>query len=444
MRMVGISIVLLVALGLPSIAVALPSVTPLDEMVVNTYTINDQRDPKNCRDAGGNHVIVWESHGQDGDPPGIFGQRFRPDGTPAGTEFQVNTYTRDDQEDPDVCCDAAGDFVVAWRSSNQDGGNRGVFSQRFKSDGAPQGTEFQVNTYTYGSQDDVVLSCDPNGNFVALWDSDRQDGSDRGIFGQRYTSSGLPNGTEFQVNTYTPNDQEEPAVCCDTAGNFVVVWQAAGGQDGDSDGVFGQRYKNDGSPQGTEFQVNTYTVNDQGAPALSCDAQGNFIVVWESEQDGDDNGVFARRFQNTGAPSGTEFQVNTYTTGLQEEPAVCCDATGNAVVAWESENQDGDGVGVFARRIATNGVSSAEFQVNTYTSNDQTDPDLACGPDGDFMVKWRSERQDGSGDAVIARLFRVVHAPSAPALGPAGLALSGLGLIGIGAWRLARRRRRRS
>ncbi len=35
---------------------------------------------------------------------------------PAGAEFQVNTYTTDQQEDPAVAVDADGDFVVVWHS----------------------------------------------------------------------------------------------------------------------------------------------------------------------------------------------------------------------------------------------------------------------------------------------------------------------------------------
>ena len=48
-------------------------------------------------------------------------------------------------------------------------------------------------------------------------------------------------GSEFQVNTYTGGYQEYPAKCRDAAGNFVVAW-ASDGQDGSDDGVFGQRF----------------------------------------------------------------------------------------------------------------------------------------------------------------------------------------------------------
>ena len=35
-----------------------------------------------------------------------------------------------------------------------------------------------------------------------------------------------PDGPEFQVNTYTTGDQTEPKVAADGSGRFVVVWQS--------------------------------------------------------------------------------------------------------------------------------------------------------------------------------------------------------------------------
>ena len=51
-------------------------------------------------------------------------------------------------------------------------------------------------------------------------------------------SQGNPLGPEFRVNTYTTNDQLQPSIAADSAGNFVVVWDNVN-QFAD---VFGQRY----------------------------------------------------------------------------------------------------------------------------------------------------------------------------------------------------------
>src|SRR5690349_1207315 len=75
-------------------------------------------------------------------------------GVQTGSPFRVNSYTTDNQFDSSVAMNSAGDFVVAWVSRGQDGSSYGVYAQRYNAAGAPQGTEFRVNTYTPGGQRD--------------------------------------------------------------------------------------------------------------------------------------------------------------------------------------------------------------------------------------------------------------------------------------------------
>ena len=200
---------------------------------------------------------------------------------PAGAEFQVNSSITGKQYFPSVASDANGNFVVAWESSGQDGSGYGVFGQRFNAAGLPQGSEFQVSSFTTGNQYRPAVASDANGNFVVAWTSYSQDGSGSGIFGQRFDASGLPQGGEFQVNSYTTNSQWAPAVASDANGNFVVVWHSHV-QDGSYLGVFGQRFNASGFSQGGEFQINSYTTSDQAFPSVASDTNGNFVVVWES------------------------------------------------------------------------------------------------------------------------------------------------------------------
>jgi hypothetical protein len=134
-----------------------------------------------------------------------------------------------------------GNFVVAWTSAGQDGSTLGVFGQQFALNGAPVGGEFRVNTYTTSYQHRPAVATDGASNFVVTWSSYSQDGFDEGVFGQRYVSTGTPLGPEFRVNTYTTYAQTRPSVAADTVGNFVVVWDTQV-QDGSGLGVFGQRY----------------------------------------------------------------------------------------------------------------------------------------------------------------------------------------------------------
>src|SRR5262249_23799433 len=152
-----------------------------------------------------------------------------------------------------------------------------VFGQRYNSTGAPQGGEFRVNTYTTGTQGHAAVAADGGGNFVVVWDG-AGPGDDSGVVGQRYASTGTPLGGGVLVNTTTPPAPQTPAVAADATGNFVVVWAGATGVD--PDGIVGRRYDSTGTPRGSEFQVNTYTPLAQNDPAVAMDG-GGFVVTWD-------------------------------------------------------------------------------------------------------------------------------------------------------------------
>ncbi|MEZ0373762.1 MAG: hypothetical protein ACAI44_32020, partial [Candidatus Sericytochromatia bacterium] len=300
-----------------------------------------------------------------------------------GNDFVINSYTTSRQYNADVAMDADGDFVVTWLSYGQDGSREAISAQRFASDGSPLGSEFSVNTYTTDFQEQPAVAMDADGDFVIVWQSYTQDTDRYGVFAQRYSSSGSPVGSEFQVNPYTTQNQERPDVAMDDAGDFVITWQS-NNQDGDNRGVYAQLYAANGAILRSEFQVNTYSTNFQGFPSVAMAADGDFVITWQSDyQDGDFQGVFAQRFTSTGSRALSEFQVNAVTTGGQQSPKVAMDDAGDFVVTWRDFSNDGNNSGVFARRFSSNGSAAvSQFLVNTYTTNNQFDPAIAMDADG--------------------------------------------------------------
>jgi uncharacterized repeat protein (TIGR01451 family) len=135
-----------------------------------------------------------------------------------------------------------------------------------------------------------------DGDFVVAWRSWGQNEEEEGVYAQRYTSDGTPNGGEFMVNTYSTSGQDYPSVAMDSDGDFVIAW-TSGGQDGDEGGVYAQRYNSDGTPDGGEFRVNTYTTGAQGYASAAMDADGDFVVAWQSSgQDSWGESVHAQRY----------------------------------------------------------------------------------------------------------------------------------------------------
>jgi len=376
------------------------------EFRVNTYTTNSQASPSVAADGKGNFVVVWASLYQDGSSDGVFGQEFGASGAAQGPEFRVNTYSSGSQYLPSVARAPDGRFVVVWTSDGQDGSSAGVFGQQFGASGAPQGPEFQVNTYTTSQQYRPSVAVDAAGNFVVVWTSVGQDGSQIGVFGRRFDMSGSAQGPEFRANTYTSGYQGLSSVAMAPDGRFVVVWNS-NGQDGSGNGVFGQRYDASGTPLGGEFQVNTYTTNNQFDPSVAFDASANFVVVWNSQSgDGSGFGVFGQRYDASGTPLGGEFQVNTHTVGYQGYPSIASDASGNFLVAWHSAGQDGSGLGAYAQRYDASGTArGGEFRINTFTTGEQQTPAVASDPSGNFVATWSSFGQDGSGFGIYAQRY---------------------------------------
>ena len=170
------------------------------EFRVNTYTERNQWDLSVSSLADGGFVVTWMSDGQDGSGSGIYGQRYHADGTAAGDEFLVNTEITDYKSAPSVSSLADGGFVVTWGSWGQDGSGPGIYGQRYHADGTAAGDEFRVNTETLGGQSAPSVSSLADGGFVVTWQSDVQDGSGFGIYGQRYDADGAAAGDEFPVS----------------------------------------------------------------------------------------------------------------------------------------------------------------------------------------------------------------------------------------------------
>src|SRR5262249_59642823 len=125
--------------------------------------------------------------------------------------------------------------------------------------------------------------------------------------------SGIKVGPEFRLNTFTTGSQQRPAVSTDHAGNFVAVWQSDG-QDGDGKAVVGQRFDSSGEKVGPEFVVNTYTPKDQSYPSVALDDKEASAVAWNSLGQAEGflpRGVLGRRSEQRVRRTGAEVRVNT-------------------------------------------------------------------------------------------------------------------------------------
>jgi len=368
----------------------------------------EQYDPDVALDSAGNYVIVWADWRNESDPDvcipscslDVYGQRYSSSGAALGANFKVNTAGTFFDIRAAVSSDAAGNFVITWMHDPTGFFDVNIYAQRYSSAGAALDTNFKVNTDGGGnSHFSPAISSDAAGDFVITWWDDRNGNSD--IFAQRYSSAGTALDTNFKVNTNAgTSNQIWPAVSSDTAGNFVICWEDF--RNGNYD-IYAQRYSSSGAALDTNFRVNTDAGSfQQHSPAVSGDADGNFVIVWiDRRKDGATHEVYAQRYSSTGAVVDTNFRVNTDAwTGSYSDPAVSSDANGNFVICWNDiRNGNAD---IFVQRYSSSGaLIGTNLKVNTDAGTAyQNYPAVSSDAAGNLVITWE-DRRNGVGNSDI-------------------------------------------
>ncbi len=318
--------------------------TPRTNMFVANPALNvfTQDEPAIAIDDNGHVLVAWsDRNGYDGELMGIYARVFDDQGAPLTNEVQVNVEWQASQWRPLLSPIPGGGWVVGW-TGQWDGEN---FMRLMDTNGAFLTGDIQVNTFENGAQVDCAPAVGPDGSiFCAFVDYSGFGGVGTGtnIWGRTFDPDGTPRqAMEFAVSQGTGNgDQREPRVTAVGPDHFLVVWEDDT-NDGDNWGVFARRYDAQGAPLGTVFRVNTVVTGPQRKPFAASDAAGNHVVVWEDNSAGWE--IFAQRYDPTGAAVGAPFRVNSGISGAQRLPHVATDAGGTRLAfSWEGPGNQTD------------------------------------------------------------------------------------------------------
>jgi hypothetical protein len=389
---------------------------------VNSYTTAVQALPQGCAAADGSFVVTWGEpgsyrYGPEGrNDSGLFGRRISAGGVPVGADFQANTYTSGSQATPTPACLSGGRFVVVHNDSTTysyytgtESGRNGLFATMFDGDGTAVGTEFQIDDTAPYAQPPALHAACKNGNdeFVVVWS-----GASYGLHLRRFDSDGQALGTTVDIDTnyqavFGPD-------CCGGSSGFVVAWSANSGnyyQQYLYGEVQAQRFSSSAVPVGTQFQVNTDTVLDQGDPSIGCNDDGEFVVAWRSGSygyyspapppDGFGTGVFAQRFADTGASEGTEFLVNTGTGANEAQPDVAMSADGEFLVVWHLRNFGGTTV---RGQVFDSSGMTLGTELGVIGGEQKADPVALAPPDGPFLMAWQDFKLGVDNDDIRGQL----------------------------------------
>ncbi|MFK8332984.1 beta strand repeat-containing protein [Pseudomonas sp. BJa5] len=375
------------------------------EVLVNSTTADGQMDPVIVKLIGGGYVVSWMTLGQSGSSFDIYSQRYNTSGAAVGDEVRVNSTTANAQQQQVIGTLSDGGYVVSWTSSGQDGSGIGIYAQRYDASGTAVGGEVRVNTVTANNQYSPSVVGLADGSYVVSWASEGQDGSGIGVYAQRYSAGGVAVGGEVQVNSTSLGNQMDPTVGALNDGGYVVSW-LFNGQDG-STGIYAQRYDASGAAVGGEVLLSNSSPGSQGHPVVAGLSNGGYVLSWMAYgRDGSDSGIYAQHFDVNGTALGSEVRVNSTTLGSQSAQEIAVLNDGGYVLTWMSNDQDGSSWGIYAQRYDASGAAvGGEVRVNSTTQDVQMYPTIAGLGDGGYVVGWTSFDLGGSGLNIYSQRY---------------------------------------
>lgn len=355
-------------------------------------------------DNSGNFTITWSDlrHGT----YDIYAQMYTYDGQTIGTNFKV---TEDDdgnvnQNRPAIAMNGTGIFLITWRHHSSD---RAIFAQRFSADGSTLGGNFKINDneaqiFIFSN---TRASTDDNGNYVVAWVDERNNNQD--IYAQRLLNDGTPIGTNFIVNDDEGNEpQNEHSISSEGNGNFILTWED--NRNGDPD-IYLQRFSNDGNPLESNFKINDDEGSaDQVSSSISIYDNGDYVITWWDARNGSSD-IYAQRFRYDGTANGKNFIVNDDVGDAGKgRPKISSDSIGNFIITWRDFRfNDYD---IFAQRFSYTGTAlGPNFKVNDDAGNAlQDNPTVSSTQNGDFIITWSDNRNSRN---VYAQRYTKVGMP---------------------------------
>ena len=186
-----------------------------------------------------------------------------------------------------------------------------------------------------------------------------------------------------------------------SSGDFVVSWDGQGS--GDNEGIFMRRFDAAGAPSTGITVVNTTTSGRQEESDVALTNDGRVVVTWFDDSNG--KRIVARQFDalNNG---GTQILMPGGHPNDPVAPAVATDGAGNFVVVWNEGGLGGPKEDIYMQSFTASGSPiGTVVQVNTTTSEQQEFADVAINAAGYTVVTWQSMNQDGSAEGIFARSY---------------------------------------
>lgn len=256
-------------------------------------------------------------------------------------------------------------------------------------------SDFQVNQEEDSSTFEQLLPSVfvfKDHSYLLVWEDERN--GDWDLFCQKIDSSGAFVDTNTKiVSDSLFSDQIQPDLARIGDSSFVLVWI-----DGAELDLYLQLFNPDLTSITEKIEVS------QGvcfSPEVACFDDSTFVLVWEDRSEGYD--IYAKRFNFSGIPFGPSFKVNDSSEEWRVSPSVDVQSDSDFVIVWE-DYRDLDGDIYFQRYTYSGSKIGTNLPANSDLGDeDQYQPEVSFGKDGEFMISWVDTRNDNPD--IYAKIF---------------------------------------
>jgi hypothetical protein len=162
----------------------------------------------------------------------------------------------------------------------------------------------------------------------------------------------------------------------------------------------------------SDVKVNQYVDSTkQMYPGVVVDSEGNLIVVWCDERNGDtDDDIYAQKFDSEGNSlwGSSDVKVNQNSDSvIQTYPTIAVDSDGNVIIVWEDNRNGASNYTIYAQKLNSSGVvqwGSSDLRINQNISSvNRLYPNVAIDTSDDAIIVWTDYRNGPSDPDIYAQ-----------------------------------------
>jgi len=244
-----------------------------------------------------------------------------------------------------------------------------------------------------------------SGNTIITW-QDYRNGLDSDIYVQNIEPNGVVKWDQNGVALCSaPNFQLNPQICSDGAGGAIITWDDE--RDITNTNVYAQCVNSNGDVMWTPNGVLLCTaINVQDEPQIIDDGMGGAIIAWTDARSGTDIDIYAQKIDSNGAVLWGSDGIILYNASFnQDNPQICSDEAGGAIVTWE-DFRSGSDTDIYAQHVDSNGVVkwTPNGNVICNASDNQHSPKITSDGEEGGIITWYDYRSGSDYDIYAQRI----------------------------------------